>query len=166
MLAASAYSAYLHGMQKGDPRLSNPHFGATIRQHWLPRVAVRCEIALPTRDSLPAVAHDCCVLRSGWCQEWCQTGAAASFRHCHSDTEHLVRARVGHTFEVHMVAEIVGVFVAGVHRLPSILWFGKASATHPLLVRPCSSGLVLPMCKSASVQHQGPRRLSKIRTVP
>jgi hypothetical protein len=72
LLAASAYSAYLHGMQKGDPRLSNPHFGATIRCHRFLGVAQRCRIGLSKGISLLVVAHCFWVLRSEWCQKWCQ----------------------------------------------------------------------------------------------
>ena len=47
--------------------------GATIRRHTLPRVAERCKTGLSKPISLLAVAHRCCGLRSGWCQQWCQT---------------------------------------------------------------------------------------------
>ena len=42
--------------------------GATIRRHRLPRVAEGCNTGLSKPISLLAVAHRCCVLRSGWCQ--------------------------------------------------------------------------------------------------
>jgi hypothetical protein len=53
-------------------------FGATIRRHRLLRVAVRCRIGLSKPNYLLTVAHRCCVLRPGWCQEWCQTVSLAT----------------------------------------------------------------------------------------
>jgi hypothetical protein len=50
-------------------------FGATIRRHRFLGVAMRCEIGLPMRDSLLAVAHGCCALRPEWCQRWCQVAS-------------------------------------------------------------------------------------------
>jgi hypothetical protein len=47
--------------------------GATIRRHRLPEVAMRCKFALDKLIRLLAVAHRCCLLRSEWCQRWCQT---------------------------------------------------------------------------------------------
>jgi hypothetical protein len=47
--------------------------GATIRRHRLPRVVECCKIRLDKPIILLAVARRCCGLRSGWCQEWCQT---------------------------------------------------------------------------------------------
>jgi hypothetical protein len=48
-------------------------FGATIRRDRLPDVAKGCINRLSKRISLLRVAHRCCVLRSRWCHEWCQT---------------------------------------------------------------------------------------------
>src|SRR5829696_5081777 len=50
-------------------------FGATIRRHRLPRVVEGCKTGLDKRVPLLAVAHRCCVLRPGWCQQWCQTAS-------------------------------------------------------------------------------------------
>jgi hypothetical protein len=36
-------------------------------------VAARCKTGLDKPICLLAVAHGYCVLRSGWCQKWCQT---------------------------------------------------------------------------------------------
>jgi hypothetical protein len=47
--------------------------GATIRQPPFPGVAVCCRIGLDKPISLLKVACGFCVLRSGWCQRWCQT---------------------------------------------------------------------------------------------
>jgi hypothetical protein len=54
-------------------RLQPVPFGATIRRHRLPQVAVRCRIGLDKLIALHAIAHRFCVLRAEWCQQWCQT---------------------------------------------------------------------------------------------
>ena len=61
-LIASAYGAY------HVPAT----FCATIRRLLFPVVAVRCRIGLSKPISLLAVACCFCVLRSEWCQRWCQ----------------------------------------------------------------------------------------------
>jgi hypothetical protein len=60
----------------GSPRELEPApFGATIRRHRFLGVA-GCRInRLSKRISLLMVAHRCSVLRSGWCQERCQTAS-------------------------------------------------------------------------------------------
>ena len=68
-----AYSACLCGIERVTDGTQSRAFGATIRRHRLPEVALRCRISLSKPISLLAVAHRCCVLRSGWCQRWCQT---------------------------------------------------------------------------------------------
>src|SRR5215207_1731365 len=51
-------------------------FGATIRRHLFPSVARCYIIGLCEPISLLRLAHRRCVLRSGWCQECCQTPSA------------------------------------------------------------------------------------------
>ena len=50
---------------------------ATIRQYLFPGVAVRCTIGLSKPISLLVLAQRFCVLRSEWCQMWCQMALAA-----------------------------------------------------------------------------------------
>jgi hypothetical protein len=82
----SYYSAAIKASQGADLlRLPSPRyplhrtpsrhrvFGATIRRHRLPSVAVGCKTGLDKPIRLLTVAHDCCVLRPEWCQQWCQT---------------------------------------------------------------------------------------------
>jgi hypothetical protein len=52
---------------------SNPPSGATIRGHRLPGVAAGCKTGLDKPIMVLTVARRFWVLRSGWCQEWCQT---------------------------------------------------------------------------------------------
>lgn len=53
-------------------------FGATIRRHLLPGVAVGCRIGLFKPVFLLTVARRFCVLRAQWCQKWCQMASVAS----------------------------------------------------------------------------------------
>jgi hypothetical protein len=53
-------------------------FGATIRIHMFLGVAQCCRIGLSKPISLLAVPHCFCVLRSQWCQQWCQNGIGHS----------------------------------------------------------------------------------------
>jgi hypothetical protein len=72
-VAAAHSSDRVSPLDKEQDGLEPATFGATIRRHRLPRVAPRCKNRLSKRISMLAVADSCCVLRSGWCQEWCQT---------------------------------------------------------------------------------------------
>src|SRR5215210_7507821 len=58
---------------KGLPTALEPApFGAIIRRLLFLTVAGCCKIGLDTRIYLLAVAHRFSVLRSEWCQRWCQ----------------------------------------------------------------------------------------------
>jgi hypothetical protein len=54
-----------------------PAFGATIRRHLFLEVAECCRSRLSKPISLLAVARCFCVLRSEWCQQWCQMASTA-----------------------------------------------------------------------------------------
>jgi len=56
----------------GSTGLEPTPFGATIRRHPFPRVACCCRTGLSKRIPLLVVAHCSWVLRSEWCQKWCQ----------------------------------------------------------------------------------------------
>ena len=53
-------------------------FGATMRRHRLPRVAGSCKNRLSKPIRLLVVARCFWVLRSGWCQRWCQVASTSS----------------------------------------------------------------------------------------
>jgi len=57
---------------KGADDTSTRAFGATIRRHRFLGVAGCCINRFSKRISLLAVAYRFCVLRSEWCQRWCQ----------------------------------------------------------------------------------------------
>jgi hypothetical protein len=54
--------------------------GATIRRHLFLGVAVRCRIGLDKAISVLVVARSFRVLRSEWCQKWCQTVSTSGRR--------------------------------------------------------------------------------------
>ena len=52
-----------------------------------PGVAVRCRIGVSKQISLLAVANRFCVLRSEWCQQWCQMASATPYADGSNRTE-------------------------------------------------------------------------------
>jgi hypothetical protein len=66
-----------YGLTAGPMRQA-PTLGATIRRHRFLGVAVGCRIGLSKPISFLVVARRFRVLRSQWCQQWCQMAPAPS----------------------------------------------------------------------------------------
>ena len=61
------------GVPRGCRRVADETRTRDLPSHNPPTyVATRCKIGLSRPICLRTVAHDCCVLRPGWCQQMCQ----------------------------------------------------------------------------------------------